>query len=141
MKKAMMLMLSLAFALLSCGRLCCRAEVDGQAVEGEFAPGMCRAVYAALLDAAPQVGHGAAVRVNGMYLGCVRDGEALKNALRSRLYADMPTGAVYGRYCEELDISAQYTRVGCYTPQSDMLLLLGGLTSTVYADETGLRLG
>lgn len=78
-----------------------------------------------------------AVFVNGVALGHVADGAALEEALRVQLYAGRPSGAVNGRYTEEIALRGVYTRAGTETKMEDMLLLVGGMCPVLYTDAEG----
>ena len=77
------------------------------------------------------------VRVDGVRLGWVADGEALREAV-SRYIADTcPAWASGGVLSRELAIRRLYTRDGYLTPEKDMLLLVTGAAPVFYYDGTG----
>ena len=77
--------------------------------------------------------------VNGLYIGCVSDGEALREALRVQLYGNRPPGAVSGRYAEQIELRPVYTRPGAEISVEDACLLVTGLVPVIYMDGEGRR--
>ena len=91
----------------------------------------------ALLRATPGIAVRQEVRVNGLNLGHVADGDALDTALRQYLYGSRPVGAVGARYTEEISVNGVYTRLGRDTEIDDMLLLVTGCCPVMYTDANG----
>jgi len=96
-------------------------------------PALCRA----FLSRIPGIVTRSEVRVNGVSLGTVADGEALKEALRVNLYVNRPTAAVSSRYREELVITPVFTRSDRGMDESSMLQLIGNLCPVMYVDREG----
>lgn len=96
------------------------------------------AVTDALLRATEGIAVRQQVRVNGLSLGHVADGEALDAALRRYLYGSRPAGAVNARYTEEITTRGVYTRLGRDTTTEDMLLLVTGCCPVLYTDKDGV---
>lgn len=91
----------------------------------------------ALLRATEGVARRDEVRVNGVRLGWVADGQALREALRGYIADTLPTWASGGVISAELGIRRLYTRDGYLTAQGDMLLLITGAAPVFYYDQTG----
>ncbi len=96
-----------------------------------------RPVSDALLRSTEGVAVCEACRVNGLYLGCTAEGEALREALRRHIFGTRPPGAVSGRYTEEIELRPVYTRPGLETDAGDLCLLVTGLVPVMYTDEEG----
>ena len=77
------------------------------------------------------------VRVNGIRLGNVEDGEALQRALQRSIRGQMPRRAVSGSISGRLELRRVYTRAGSCTPNSDMVLLITGMAPVIYLDPEG----
>ena len=77
------------------------------------------------------------VRVGGMPLGWVADGEALREALTAYISNTLPVWASGGVLSRELAIRRLYTRDGYLTPTGDMVLLITGAAPVFYYDQTG----
>lgn len=77
------------------------------------------------------------VYVNGVFLGVVEDGDALKEKLRDFIKNQMPNRAVFGSISGKLEIKPVYTREGRYTDDGDMLLLISGVAPVIYVDSEG----
>lgn len=91
----------------------------------------------ALLRAVPGVAVAEEVRVNGVRLGTVADGQALVRALERSIRGQMPLAAVSYSLSGRLELSRVYTRSGKCTPDSDMILLITGMAPVVYVDADG----
>ncbi len=77
------------------------------------------------------------VRVNGIRLGNVEDGESLQRALQRSIRGQMPRRAVSGSISGRLELRRVYTRAGSCTPNSDMVLLITGMAPVIYLDPEG----
>ena len=77
------------------------------------------------------------VRVDGVPLGWVADGEALREALTAYISNTLPVWASGGVLSRELAIRRLYTRDGYLTPTGDMVLLITGAAPVFYYDQTG----
>ncbi len=77
------------------------------------------------------------VRVDGVRLGWVEDGKALREGLRDYIANTLPTWASGGVLTRELEIRALYTRESYVTDPRDMLLLVAGAAPVVYFNGTG----
>lgn len=77
------------------------------------------------------------VRVNGVRLGNVEDGESLQRALQRSIRGQMPLRAVSGSISGRLELRKVYTRAGSCTPNSDMVLLITGMAPVIYLDPEG----
>lgn len=77
------------------------------------------------------------VRVNGIRLGTVEDGESLQRALQRSIRGQMPLAAVSGGISGRLELQKVYTREGACTPDSDMVLLITGVAPVIYLDPDG----
>jgi len=95
------------------------------------------ALSRAFLSRIPGVAIRSEVRVNGVALGTVADGEALKEALHVNLYVGRPAAAVSSRYTEELSIAPVFTRSDRGMDESRMLQLIGNLCPVMYVDREG----
>ena len=95
------------------------------------------ALTEALLRGTEGIQTAAEVRVNGIRLGNVEDGEALQRALQRSIRGQMPMKAVSGSISGRLELRPVYTRVGSCTPNSDMVLLITGVAPVVYLDPEG----
>ena len=95
------------------------------------------ALSRAFLSRIPGVTTRYEVRVNGVALGTVADGEALKEALRVNLYVDRPLAAVSSRYTEELTIAPVFSRSSRGLDESSMLQLIRNLCPVMYVDREG----
>lgn len=95
------------------------------------------ALTRAFLSRIPGVTIRSEVRVNGVALGTVADGEALKEALHVNLYVGRPAAAVSSRYTEELSIAPVFTRSDRGMDESRMLQLIGNLCPVMYVDREG----
>ena len=95
------------------------------------------ALTRAFLSRIPGVVTRSEVRVNGVSLGTVADGEALKEALRVNLYVGRPAAAVSSRYTEELTIAPVFSRSSRGLDESSMLQLIRNLCPVMYVDREG----
>lgn len=95
------------------------------------------ALTEALLNNTEGIQMAAEVRVNGLRLGNVEDGEALQRALQRSIRGQMPLKAVSGGISGRLELRQVYTRVGSCTPNSDMVLLITGVAPVIYLDPEG----
>ena len=77
------------------------------------------------------------VCVDGIRLGWVADGEALREALRGYITSTLPAWASGGVLSREPGIRRLYTRDGYLTAQGDMVLLVTGAAPVFYFDQTG----
>ena len=77
------------------------------------------------------------VRVDGVPLGWVADGETLREALSAYISNTLPVWASGGVLSRELAIRRLYTRDGYLTPTGDMVLLITGAAPVFYYDQTG----
>ena len=77
------------------------------------------------------------VRVDGVRLGWVEDGGALREGLRDYIANTLPTWASGGVLTRELTVRPLYTHDGYLTAPRDMLLLVTGAAPVFYYDETG----
>ena len=91
----------------------------------------------ALLRATPGVAVAEEVRVNGIRLGTVADGQTLVRALERSIRGQMPLAAVSYSISGQLELRRVYTRAGSCTPDSDMILLITGMAPVVYVDANG----
>ena len=91
----------------------------------------------ALLRATPGVAVAEEVRVNGIRLGTVADGQTLVRALERSIRGQMPNAAVVGNLSGELQIQTVYSRSGQETNYDDMILLITGMAPVVYVDANG----
>ena len=101
------------------------------------ADGEAAALTEALLERTEGIQTAAEVRVNGIRLGNVEDGEALERALQRSIRGQMPLRAVSGSISGELELRPVYTRAGSFTPDSDMVLLITGMAPVIYLDPEG----
>ena len=77
------------------------------------------------------------VRINGIRLGNVEDGESLQRALQRSIRGQMPHRAVSGSISGRLELRRVYTRAGSCTPNCDMVLLITGMAPVIYLDPEG----
>lgn len=77
------------------------------------------------------------VLVNGECIGCVEDGDRLRQELKSFVLNQMPNAACSGSYTGDIDIVPRYTRSGKHTPYDNMVLLVSGMAPVVYVDAEG----
>jgi hypothetical protein len=91
----------------------------------------------ALLRAVPGVAVAEEVRVNGVRLGTVADGQQLLRALERSIRGQMPLAAVSYSISGRLELRRVYTRAGSCTPDGDMILLITGMAPVVYVDADG----
>lgn len=77
------------------------------------------------------------VCVDGIRLGWVADGEALREALRDYITNTLPAWASGGVLSREPGIRRLYTRDGYLTAQRDMVLLVTGAAPVFYFDQAG----
>lgn len=96
-----------------------------------------RAVTDALLRSTEGIVLRDEVRVNGVRLGWVSDGDALREALEAYISNTLPVWASGGRLSREPGIRRLYTRDGYLTPPGDMVLLITGAAPVFYYDQTG----
>lgn len=101
------------------------------------ADGEAATLTEALLERTEGIQTAAEVRVNGIRLGNVEDGEALERALQRSIRGQMPLKAVSGGISGRLELRPVYTRVGSCTPYSDMVLLITGVALVIYLDPEG----
>ena len=101
------------------------------------ADGEAATLTEALLERTEGIQTAAEVRVNGIRLGNVEDGEALERALQRSIRGQMPLKAVSGGISGRLELRPVYTRVGSCTPYSDMVLLITGVAPVIYLDPEG----
>ncbi len=101
------------------------------------ADGEAAALTEALLARTEGIQRAAEVRVNGIRLGNVEDGEALQRALQRSIRGQMPLRAVSGGISGRLELLPVYTREGSCTPYSDMVLLITGVAPVIYLDPEG----
>ena len=101
------------------------------------ADGEAATLTEALLERTEGIQTAAEVRVNGIRLGNVEDGEALERALQRSIRGQMPLKAVSGGISGRLELRPVYTGVGSCTPYSDMVLLITGVAPVIYLDPEG----
>ena len=101
------------------------------------ADGEAAALTEAMLAHTEGIQTAAEVRVNGIRLGNVEDGETLERALQRSIRGQMPLKAVSGGISGRLELQPVYTKVGSCTPYSDMVLLITGVAPVVYLDPEG----
>lgn len=101
------------------------------------ADGEAAALTEALLERTEGIQTAEEVRVNGVRLGNVEDGEALQRALQRSIRGQMPLRAVSGSISGRLELRPVYTRAGSCTPDSDMVLLITGMAPVIYLDPEG----
>lgn len=77
------------------------------------------------------------VRVDGVRLGWVADGETLHTELSAYISGTLPAWASGGILSRELRIQRFYTRDGYLTPPGDMVLLITGAAPVFYFDQAG----
>lgn len=133
------------------GAAAARAAADEIRTDGDGPPGMTvrfgLSARPPTGDAAPlsdrllRAAGGVVLRdgvcVNGLYIGCVADGEKLREALRVQLYGNRPPGAVSGRYTEQIELRPLYTRPDREISTEDACMLVTGLSPVIYMDEEG----
>ena len=176
LKKTVLLLITLLFAVGSHLRPCCDYTLGGVPIAAGFAPGTARQAELTVRDAAEEILREGAplpafqkhtrlrfkrpsedmrvltdallratdgivrrdeVRVEGVRLGWVADGEALREALHEYITNTLPAWASDGVLSRELGIRRLYTRDGYLTAQSDMVLLVTGAAPVFYYDQTG----
>lgn len=91
----------------------------------------------ALLRATEGVVRRDEVRVDGVRLGWVEDGGALREGLRDYIANTLPSWASGGVLTRELSTRPLYTREGYVTDTRDMLLLVTGVAPVFYFDDSG----
>ena len=96
-----------------------------------------RVLTDALLRATDGIVRRDEVRVEGVRLGWVSDGEALREALHEYIMNTLPVWASGGVLSRELGIRRLYTRDGYLTAKGDMVLLVTGAAPVFYYDQTG----
>ena len=101
------------------------------------ADGEAAALTEALLARTEGIQTAAEVRVNGIRLGNVEDGETLERALQRSIRGQMPLRAVSGGISGRLELRQVYTREGSCTPYGDMVLLITGMAPVIYLDPEG----
>lgn len=80
-------------------------------------------------------------RVDGQYIGCTADGEALAEALRRYIFGTRPPGALSGHFDGTVELAPVYTRPGRETSPADLCMLVTGLLPVIYTDPTGAVVG
>ena len=95
------------------------------------------ALSEALLLRTDGVAEADGVRVNGVALGAVSNGEALIEALRETIRAAMPDGAAVGNLGGTLSIRRVYTRSGCEKESAALVTQILRLAPAFYLDENG----
>ena len=176
LKKTVLLLAALLFAVTAHLRPCCDYTLDGVRIASGLSPGSARRAEFAVRDAAEEILRENAllpafhkrtrlrfarpsedarmltdallrategivlrdeVRVDGVRLGWVADGEALRDALQGYITNTLPTWASGGVLSREPQIRRLYTRDGYLTAQGDMVLLVTGAAPVFYFDQTG----
>lgn len=112
--------------LRQCYRLCLRT-----------ASGTVPEISTALLDAMEGVERSEGVYVSGVYLGSVRNREALFSSLQQFITGQLPSWAEMGYLSQELQTRTQYGRAGGQTAEEDMVLLVSGMAPVMYSDGQG----
>ncbi len=102
-----------------------------------LADGEAAALTEALLAHTEGIRTATEVRVNGIRLGNVEDGETLQRALQRSIRGQMPLKAVSGGISGRLELQTVYTGEGTCTPYSDMVLLITGVAPVIYLDSEG----
>ena len=95
------------------------------------------ALVEALLRTEEAILSGDAVRINGIGLGTVADGEALLEQLRQTIRSGTPSGASVGRLGGTLEIVPVYTRADRLSENGDVLARILAMAPVFYLDSGG----
>lgn len=176
LKKTVLLLASLLFAIAAHLRPCCDCTLDGVRIASGLSPGSARRAELAVRAAADEILRENAtlpalqkhtclrftrpsedvrmltdtllrasegivlrdeVRVDGVRLGWVADGEALREAVQGYITNTLPAWASGGVLSGEPQIRRLYTRDGYLTAPGDMVLLVTGAAPVFYFDQAG----
>lgn len=91
----------------------------------------------ALLRTEKAIRSGDAVRINGIELGTVADGEELLEQLRQTIRSGTPSGASVGRLGGVLEIVPVYTRADLLSENEDVLARILAMAPVFYLDSGG----